>query len=279
MIGLSCINLCTLVILSVFTTSVYSETISNAYLPPKQCPAGSVGKYPNCKCQEPFVGLPPNCQAPGYLPPEAPKCPQGYYGTFPKCHEPCPPYHIGYQPECIRMKCLPGYKGEYQPDCVKVDCPHGEIGLYPNCVAPTTTRYYEVKECPTGQIGTPPNCREKCPPFTYGEAPNCKRMKCPDGWEGGYQPNCQLKPKCPQDKFGEWPNCVSKYCPPGSTGAYPDCKCRPGTTGIPPNCKEATIPSKYGYLPPYIGYLPPSDQYEGSQRSDFQNFNLLPPNV
>lgn len=181
------------------------------------------------------------------------------------------------------MKCLPGYKGEYQPDCVKVDCPAGEIGLYPNCVAPTTTRYYE--ECPAGQVGTPPNCRNKCPPFTTGEPPNCQRMKCPIGWEGDYQPNCQYKPKCPEDKVGVWPNCVSQYCPPGSTGTYPNCKCKPGTIGTPPNCK-AELPSKNGYLPPHVqnGYLPPHVQNgylppHQFVRDDYQNFDLLPPSL
>ncbi len=181
------------------------------------------------------------------------------------------------------MKCLPGYKGEYQPDCVKVNCPDGEIGLYPNCVAPTTSRYYEVEECPPGKSGKPPNCRDRCPSYHYGEPPNCKRMKCPIGWEGEYQPNCQYKPKCPQGKFGVWPKCVSQYCPTGTTGTYPDCKCLPGTTGIPPNCKVVD-PSKngylppVGYLPPYVqsGYLPPNDQ---SERNALQYSDLLPPNV
>lgn len=274
-------NLCAMqsqIILIVFITLVHSEAIlKSTYLPPKNCPSGSVGNYPNCKCPESFTGVPPNCRAAEYLPPDIPKCPEGYYGTFPNCHEPCPPYHIGYQPECVRMKCLPGYKGEYQPDCVKVDCPEGEIGLYPNCVKPTTERYYEVKECPAGQIGTPPNCRAQCPYFTYGEPPNCKRMKCPDGWEGDYQPNCQLKPKCPKDKVGVWPNCISKYCPAGTVGTFPDCRCPPGSIGTPPNCKATTT----GYLPPYVqsGYLPPHKQHENQYlRSDsFQNIDLLPP--
>lgn len=242
------------IILLVFITSAQSQ-FQASYLPPKYCPSGSVGTYPNCKCQAPFIGVPPNCRAPEYLPPDSPKCPEGYYGKYPNCHEPCPPYHIGYQPDCVRMACLPGYKGEYQPDCIKVDCSPGEIGLYPFCVTPTTAKYYEVKECPDGQTGTPPNCRAKCPSFTNGEPPNCKKIKCPDGWEGDYQPNCRITPKCPKDKDGKWPNCVSRYCPAGSIGTYPNCKCRPGTIGTPPNCKVmAGSPS-----PPKVGYLPPTD--------------------
>lgn len=288
------ISLCTQVTLIVYLTSAYSDAYSYSYLPPKQCPAGSVGTYPNCKCPDTLIGTPPNCQAPGYLPPENQKCPPGYYGTYPvmkpvtwkmsrilifvrflqKCREPCPPYHIGYKPECVRMKCLPGYEGEYQPDCVKVNCPEGEIGLYPNCVSPTTIKYLEVEECPAGQTGTPPNCRDRCPSFTYGEPPNCKKIKCPIGWEGDYQPNCQYKQKCPADKTGVWPNCVSQYCPPGSTGTYPNCKCRPGTTGIPPNCK-IDIQSHNGYLPPYVQNGSPNQ----AAREDYQNLDLLPPNV
>lgn len=83
MTGQSCRFFLIQILLIICLTSVYSETVSNAYLPPKQCPAGSVGTYPHCKCPDTFVGVPPNCQAPGYLPPEKLKCPAGFYGTYP----------------------------------------------------------------------------------------------------------------------------------------------------------------------------------------------------
>lgn len=83
MIELRCKEFFIQIVLFVCLSSVCSEIVSNAYLPPKRCPVGSVGTYPNCKCKEPFTGIPPNCQAPGYLPPETQKCPPGYYGTYP----------------------------------------------------------------------------------------------------------------------------------------------------------------------------------------------------
>ncbi len=107
----------------------------------KQCPEGTVGKYPKCKpkaCPEGFTGTPPNCKA-------KPKvCPPGTVGKFPNCRK-------------LPTTCGPGFKGT-PPNCKKVVvppklCPPGTRGKFPNC-------HRIVRPCPPGMVGSPPNCRK-----------------------------------------------------------------------------------------------------------------------
>lgn len=235
-----------------------------------KCPARTHGKYPNCKCLPPFTGTPPNCQAPQYLPPIKESCPSGFYGNFPNCIEPCPPYQIGWVPFCEKVKCPPTYSGDFQPNCKPPQtsyCPKGLIGVYPKCYKPIKSKY---RDCPEGLTGeSPDDCYVPCPANTYGRPPDCKRIKCPTGWTGDFQPNCTIKATCPLGKPGIWPDCRDQYCPTNTVGQYPNCRCAPGLFGTPPNCTKnnnnyGSYLSQLGYLPPvtttennYLGYLPP----------------------
>lgn len=193
------------------------------------------------RCPPDFRGTPPDCSADPYLPIpiEILRCPIGEIGYPPNCHPPCPAFHSGSPPNCVRIKCPSGWEGEYQPDCRYISCAIGMVGVYPNCYIPKP-----YVGCANGLIGNPPDCYKPCPQYYYGRDPNCTRIRCPNGWEGEYQPDCKFTPQCPPERPGVWPNCWSMYCPPGSIGVYPVCKCKPGFTGTPPDCVKDTKPPK-----------------------------------
>lgn len=189
-------------------------------------------------CPPGFVGRPPNCRGEGYLPITTttyrPRCPSGQFGVFPDCYEPCPAYQSGRPPNCQRTGCPAGWEGDYQPNCRFIPCEFGYVGYYPHCFKPKP-----YIGCPGGQLGTyPDNCYTPCPIYTYGRPPNCTRIKCPNGWEGEYQPDCKYIPQCPSDRPGIWPNCNVMYCPADTVGTYPNCRCKPGFVGTPPDCKK-----------------------------------------
>lgn len=128
-----------------------SQKTSPEQFPGDVCPPGFVGKPPNQCRAEPYIPIQPKIQL----------CPEGTYGEFPNCHEPCPAYHIGIPPQCVRARCPPGFEGDYQPNCTYHVCPHGTIGFYPNCYTPKP-----YTPCPNGQLGTyPDHCYDPCPPY------------------------------------------------------------------------------------------------------------------
>jgi hypothetical protein len=112
--------------------------------PPRECPPGTSGTYPDCP---------------------KPKCPPGMTGTPPNCTPPaCPPGMTGTPPNCTPPVCPPGMTGT-PPNCTPPVCPPGMTGTPPNCTPPV---------CPTGMTGTPPNCVPiPCPPGTTGTPPAC----------------------------------------------------------------------------------------------------------
>ena len=234
----------------------------------EKCPpnSDSAYKYPDCRCEQGYVGTPPNCKRIGVPPKE---CPEGYVGTPPNCKR------LGVPPK----ECPKGTKGKY-PDCEPIECPKGTTGKYPDCkpivpeckkgeklvngkcvgvtgrvvcgpdsvlnrrtgqcepLAPTAPQV-----CPKGFTGTPPNCKriiippKDCPKGFVGTPPNCKPAivppkKCPKGFVGT-PPNCKriiVPPKeCPKGFVGTPPNCKLVIVPPKT--------CPKGTTGTYPNCK------------------------------------------
>ena len=199
-------------------------------------------EFTGTKCPPDFVGVPPDCRADPYLPPSTtPRelCPKGLLGVPPNCYEPCPAYQSGRPPNCKPIKCPSGWEGEYQPNCRYISCPFGQVGIYPNCFNITIR-----PQCPAGQIGSyPDDCYTPCPIYTYGRPPNCTRVKCPNGWEGEYQPDCKYTPQCPPERPGVWPNCWAMYCSDVGIGVYPKCVCKPGYVGDYPECKKDTNPS------------------------------------
>lgn len=121
--------------------------------PPKECPKGTTGKYPDCKdiTYDPPVVIPPKL------------CPPGTIGKFPNCRK-------------IPKVCPPGTKGRY-PKCVDIPktCPEGTVGKPPNCRK-------IPKVCPPGTVGKYPNCRKvpkSCPPGMIGKPPYCRLIKPP----------------------------------------------------------------------------------------------------
>lgn len=135
--------------------------------PPKKCPEGTTGRYPDCKkiIYDPPIVIPP------------PKCPRGTVGRFPNCRK-------------IPKVCPPGTRGRY-PKCVDIPkrCPEGTVGKPPNCRKLPT-------KCPRGMVGKPPNCKaipRTCPPGTVGKYPKCRKVakNCPPGMIGK-PPRCRL---------------------------------------------------------------------------------------
>lgn len=102
--------------------------------PPKECPPGTTGKYPDCRTITP---------TPPVVPPKV--CPPGTIGKYPKC-------------KTVPKVCPPGTRGRY-PNCKDIPklCPPGTVGKYPNCRK-------VPKNCPPGMIGKPPNCILVKPP-------------------------------------------------------------------------------------------------------------------
>lgn len=252
----------------------------------KECPANSVGNYPDCQCKSGYTGTPPNCRKVD-VPQDCKggmvriagecRCPEGLKYIDGKCQTPpsrpknCGPNEVGEYPDC---RCARGFTGE-PPYCRPAVCPPGTTGKYPNCreIACESNKEYidgacrcryplkwngkrcvkeEPKACPADSIGKYPNCR--CKRGTAGEPGNCKRIvpeKCPKGFTGT-PPNCErIVPKrCPRDSVGEYPNC---RCKRGTVGEPGNCKrslperCPKGFAGTPPNCERIFRPCPDGF--------------------------------
>jgi hypothetical protein len=183
-------------------------------LPPvRLCPAGSVGRYPNC---DPVTD-------------DDPDCPPGMVGKYPNCRQPDP-------------KCPPGSVGNY-PNCRTIDptCPAGTVGTYPNCRDKPDG---STPECTDGRVRRGRTC--VCPGSLVWNGDQCVRRQCPEGTRGVF-PNCKKvivdPPKCKKGTIGRWPNCekIVKVCPAGTVGKYPNCRkipklCPSGMSGKPPRC-------------------------------------------
>jgi hypothetical protein len=228
--------------------------------PPKECPANSVGNYPDCRCKSGYTGTPPNCRKI-----EVPQdctggmvrvagqcqCPQGTKFIDGKCRTPpppkdCGPNAVGKYPNC---RCAKGFSGA-PPYCEPAVCPPGTRGIYPNCrkiVCESNKEWIDgacrcryptqwngkrcvaevPKVCPKDSVGQYPNCR--CKRGTTGEPGNCQRIlpiKCPKGFTG-IPPNCErIIEKCPKGFRGTPPNCerIIGKCPRGFTGTPPNCE-------------------------------------------------------
>jgi hypothetical protein len=75
--------------------------------PPKACPSGTVGTWPNCRkreCPSGTVGKWPNCRKPPPVRVDPPrKCPSGMVGQPPNCRpRPCPPGQARVGGRCIK---------------------------------------------------------------------------------------------------------------------------------------------------------------------------------
>lgn len=207
------------------------KSCSGGVTPPKVCPSGTTGQYPDCRKITTKV------------------CPSGTTGTYPDCRK------------ITTKQCPSGTTGKY-PDCRKIttrQCPGDSVGKYPNCECRKGT-YGEPgncrrKQCPKGTTGTWPDCRtveRNCPTGTHGKWPNCEPNICPKGTVGKW-PDCTKPKRCPQGTSGKWPNCVPNVCPQGTYGQWPDCykpgggdtpkKCPKGTYGNYPNCKRISTGS------------------------------------
>jgi hypothetical protein len=229
--------------------------------PPKFCPDGTTGNYPDCvpvqkTCVLPLVGTYPDCHRPvinvcpkgttGVYPDCVQKtCEFPLVGTYPDCHRPvinvCPRGTTGVYPDCVQKTCEFPLVGTY-PDChrpVINVCPRGTTGVYPDCVQ---------KTCEFPLVGTYPDCHRPvlrvCPSDSHGTPPDCVCNRGTRGTPG----NCQK----PNDNGGgtvfnpgvfKNPGIVLnpgitevKQCPSDSVGRYPDCTCKRGTTGTPGKC-------------------------------------------
>lgn len=136
------------------------------------CPAGSIGKYPNCKCPLGWLGTPPRC------------CPPGTRYENGKCVRPkaTGPGDGGGKP------CPPGTRKTRSGQCVTDATPK-----------PNTTNTGPGGKCTGGRHGVPPNCF--CPRNSKFIGGRCRFMpkpkptgpspaqKCPQGMKG---------PKCDQ---------------------------------------------------------------------------------
>jgi hypothetical protein len=153
------------------------KSCSGGTTPPKLCPSGTTGTYPDCRK---IITK---------------KCPSGTTGNYPDCRKItirfCPSDSDGKYPNCV---CKRGTFGE-PGNCQRKQCPNGTVGKWPNCQ--TVSRL-----CPKGTVGKWPNCApitRKCPRGTYGEWPNCYKpggtnnttpdtnagtpnTNCPDGY-------------------------------------------------------------------------------------------------
>lgn len=104
--------------------------------PPKACPRGTVGRWPNCR------KLPLADQQ---------KCPRGTVGKYPNCRK------VVVDPP---RTCPRGMVGR-PPNCKRKSCPRGTVGTYPNCRKPVRVN---PAKCPRGMVGRPPNCKARpCP--------------------------------------------------------------------------------------------------------------------
>jgi hypothetical protein len=105
------------------------------------CPAGSFGKFPNCRCPLGTTGSPPNC------------CPPGTRSENGKCIRPqptgkCTGGRIGTPPN--NCKCPPGTHWARSQRCVEDASPKPK---------PTPTPPPPPPKCPSNKpFGSPPNC-------------------------------------------------------------------------------------------------------------------------
>ena len=149
--------------------TVRSKIGKNAYsCVRRDCPKGTVGKYPNCRKLT---------------------CPKGTVGKYPNCRKlTCPKGTVGKYPNCRKLTCPKGTVGKY-PNCRKLTCPKGTVGKWPNCRKLT---------CPKGTVGKWPNCRKlTCPKGTVGKYPNCKKVQtpCPSGYFRAQNGKCMQIPR------------------------------------------------------------------------------------
>lgn len=83
--------------------------------PPRSCPPGTAGKWPNCRRQT---------------------CPRGTTGTWPDCKQrSCPKGTVGNWPNCRRQTCPRGTVGKW-PNCKKRGCPPGQALVRGRCIKP-----------------------------------------------------------------------------------------------------------------------------------------------
>jgi hypothetical protein len=112
--------------------------------PPRSCPHGSVGRWPNCRkqtCAPGTVGKWPDCKKRD--------CPAGTIGEWPDCKKrDCPAGTIGEWPNCKRRECPAGTAGQW-PNCKQRACPQGSVGKWPNC---------SKRDCPPGQVRVRGRC-------------------------------------------------------------------------------------------------------------------------
>ena len=188
------------------------ERIGITLPPVRLCPAGTVGRYPNCEPDD-----------------DDPDCPPGTVGDYPNCRT-------------VDPKCPAGSVGNY-PNCRQSDpkCPAGTVGTYPNCRDKPDD---STPECTDGRVRRGSTC--VCPGSLVWDGDQCVRRKCPEGTRGTF-PNCTKvivdPPKCKEGTIGRWPNCekIVKICPAGTVGKYPNCRklpprCPSGMSGKPPRC-------------------------------------------
>ena len=221
------------------------ERIGVTTLPPvRLCPAGSVGRYPDCHPDDD----------------DDPDCPPGTVGDYPNCRT-------------VDPKCPAGTVGNY-PNCRTVDpkCPAGTVGQYPNCRDKPDG---STPECTDGRVRRGSTC--VCPGSLVWNGDQCVRRKCPEGTRGTF-PNCTKvvvdPPKCKPGTVGRWPNCekIVKICPAGTVGKYPNCRklptrCPSGMSGKPPRCYPIVK-----VCPPGMVGRPPNCQRKPLKLQQLQRF-------
>lgn len=136
-------------------SSIEYSTFGN-YCP--QCPFGSTGEFPNCKCS--------NGQFDGYF---CLSCPWNSYGSYGNCT--CEDDSI---------------YDEEKNACLK--CPSLSTGTYPSCICDEPFKYIEEKnlcsKCPENSSGTYPNCECDNGLFAILQE-NC--VQCPNNSTGLYK--------------------------------------------------------------------------------------------
>jgi hypothetical protein len=97
--------------------------------PPRPCPSGMLGTYPDCRRPPPVVAVPKSC-------------PDGMVGRPPNCRpRPCPKGTVGTYPDCRRQvrvdspRCPPGKIGR-PPNCRPQPCPKGQMRVRGQCIRP-----------------------------------------------------------------------------------------------------------------------------------------------
>ncbi|XP_031619942.1 multiple epidermal growth factor-like domains protein 11 [Contarinia nasturtii] len=202
------------------------------------CPEDSIGYFPDCKCNDEFLGfnkdlfkcsrcpdkstydsIYPNCKTDTIvnatfdeLDNEFKVCHSGSYGKFPDCT--CENGNDYYQSEDSYYG---GFYGWQKAGCL--NCPYKLNGDYPNC------------ECPTGEVFNGEKCKI-CAWNGEGTFPNCTCHG--DAVYDEKADECRI---CPEQSTGIYPNCTCKYplyfrrylnrcvdCD-DATGIYPNCTC------------------------------------------------------